>query len=398
MAGSNRREKSRSIPRGITNKLSSLRRIMPRDRRERGGTLRTDDTSASSDCHISGEDTIGVTGFNPSTGYIDPPPKSKDDHDEFKCLRKMTKDCEKRAAYDKSAGDGMDVFESRVVWSSILAKMIKLELMLKLEDEKRREKAESRKKDLATRLRRMGRWKRGESGWSSVLEPELSPIEQSTTGTPSTPSSWIHLQSFDEFCEVERRRRARVSSRSTIHGSNFTSYEKSYEAYLQTFLDRIPHPSRHEASTDTVVIHELDSTTPRAPFLGARPMQDRQGTRNTATRFRVIWTKTSRIPRRRVQSFKNPKHVGNTGSQNLPLSSTLRASRTSAIPRNSQALRCPRPPLQKLIFHRETYILGKLTSTIITPITITTGTIKGVRYAPHLATSGKIPRPRQISS
>jgi len=49
---------------------------------------------------------------------------------------------------------------------------------------KNKEKEEQKKVELKRRQRRHGRWRLSENGWSSVAEPELSPIQQSLAGSP----------------------------------------------------------------------------------------------------------------------------------------------------------------------------------------------------------------------
>ena len=53
-----------------------------------------------------------------------------------------------------------------------------------LREKRKREKSEQKKIELKFRARRHGKWKLGENEWSSVAEPELSPIDQSLAGSP----------------------------------------------------------------------------------------------------------------------------------------------------------------------------------------------------------------------
>jgi len=48
----------------------------------------------------------------------------------------------------------------------------------------KKEKGEQKKVELKMKQRRYGKWRLSENGWSSVVEPELSPIQQSVAGSP----------------------------------------------------------------------------------------------------------------------------------------------------------------------------------------------------------------------
>lgn len=120
-------------------------------------------------------DFLGIQGANPRTGYWDPSTgtSSSDPSQMSEATRKRI---------DREA---RDLKEKRRKWEEA---QVKLEAELKrvqsLREKKRKEKVDQKKYEVSARQRRHGKWKVGDNEWSSVAEPDLSPIVQSLVGTP----------------------------------------------------------------------------------------------------------------------------------------------------------------------------------------------------------------------
>ncbi|KAE9363430.1 hypothetical protein N431DRAFT_497298 [Stipitochalara longipes BDJ] len=120
-------------------------------------------------------DFLGVQGANPRTGYWDisdatssSEPSQMSEHTKLKLNQQARELAEQKKKYEEAQ-------------KSHRAELMRLEA---LKESKKREKEEHKKMDSRMRQRRHGKWRASETGWSSVFEPELSPIQQSEAGTP----------------------------------------------------------------------------------------------------------------------------------------------------------------------------------------------------------------------
>lgn len=121
-------------------------------------------------------DFLGVQGANPRTGYWDTSTATSSSdpsqlsYETRKRLEQQAKDVEKQRAIYEEAQSKYNTGLERA--NTLRAK---------------RESEKMEQKRLQSRLkqRRRGRWNAGDNGWSSVAEPELSPIRQSLAGTPA---------------------------------------------------------------------------------------------------------------------------------------------------------------------------------------------------------------------
>ncbi|OWO98920.1 hypothetical protein B2J93_7007 [Marssonina coronariae] len=110
-------------------------------------------------------DYLGVQGANPRTGYWDvssgSEPSQMSDETKRKLDEEARKVAEQKSRYEEA--------ESR--------HRFEMERVMSMRE--RKKKLEQKMKQ-----RRRGKWKLSENGWSSVAEPDLSPIVQSLAGTP----------------------------------------------------------------------------------------------------------------------------------------------------------------------------------------------------------------------
>ncbi|KAK2626402.1 hypothetical protein QTJ16_004664 [Diplocarpon rosae] len=110
-------------------------------------------------------DYLGVQGANPRTGYWDvssgSEPSQMSDETKRKLDEEARKVAEQKSRYEEA--------ESK--------HRLELERVMSMREKKK--KLEQKMKQ-----RRRGKWKLSENGWSSVAEPDLSPIVQSLVGTP----------------------------------------------------------------------------------------------------------------------------------------------------------------------------------------------------------------------
>jgi hypothetical protein len=121
-------------------------------------------------------DFLGVQGANPRTGYWDistgtssSEPSQMSDETK-KLLEKQRIDVEERKQKFEEAQSKHQYELARAQTRS---------------ESRRKEHAEQKVKEQQMKQRKYGRWKLSENGWSSVAEPELSPIEQSLAGSPT---------------------------------------------------------------------------------------------------------------------------------------------------------------------------------------------------------------------
>jgi hypothetical protein len=140
-------------------------------------------------------DFLGVQGANPRTGYWDASTGTSSSEPS-----QMSDETKRRL--DEEA---RNVENQRRKYEEAQSKhQAELSRVQTLRDYKKQEKAERKKLDLKLRQRRHGKWKLSENGWSSVAEPELSPIVQSLAGSPAIGRSTPLLISFTANCRLQR--------------------------------------------------------------------------------------------------------------------------------------------------------------------------------------------------
>lgn len=120
-------------------------------------------------------DFLGVQGANPRTGYWDlsdatssSEPSQMSENTRHKLEQQARDLFEKKKQYEeaqKLQQEGLKRYQ-------------------KLKELRKKATAEQKKVELIMRQKRHGKWRASENGWSSVAEPELSPIQQSVAGTP----------------------------------------------------------------------------------------------------------------------------------------------------------------------------------------------------------------------
>ncbi|ROW14549.1 hypothetical protein VPNG_03220 [Cytospora leucostoma] len=128
-------------------------------------------------------DFLGVQGINPVTGELDVLTPTTSSAGEFASLTKAVQD--KRDSYEKAR------------------RRLEIEKLQKWERDKQAIRAEHRN---------LVRWKKKRTGWSSAVEPDLSPIAQSSAAT--TPRGEASLET------VVRTPSVRRSSENYIAGSH----------------------------------------------------------------------------------------------------------------------------------------------------------------------------------
>jgi hypothetical protein len=119
-------------------------------------------------------DFLGVQGANPRTGYWDiSDATSSSEPSQISETTKLRLDLQ-----------AMELAEQKKKYEeaqkSHQEELVRIQTLKEL----KKEKGEQKKTELKMRQRRHGKWRVSENGWSSVAEPELSPIQQSVAGTP----------------------------------------------------------------------------------------------------------------------------------------------------------------------------------------------------------------------
>lgn len=121
-------------------------------------------------------DFLGVQGANPRTGYWDTSTATSSS-DPSQLSYETRKKLEQQAKV---------VEEQKTIYEKAQSKYkTGLERANTLKAKRESEKIEQKRLQTRLKQRRRGRWNRGDNGWSSVAEPELSPIGQSLVGTPT---------------------------------------------------------------------------------------------------------------------------------------------------------------------------------------------------------------------
>lgn len=120
-------------------------------------------------------DFLGVQGANPRTGYWDVSDATTSSDpsqvsDETK--KKLGQQVRELNKLEKAYEEAQERHQTE------------LTRVKTLREKRKKEKSEQKKIELKLRARRHGKWKLAENGWSSVAEPDLSPIEQSLAGSP----------------------------------------------------------------------------------------------------------------------------------------------------------------------------------------------------------------------
>jgi len=118
-------------------------------------------------------DYLGVQGANPRTGYWDISDRTTTDPSQ---ISEETK----RKLDEK----GRKVDEQKKYEEAQAKHQSERRNVLIIKEMKKKEKAQQKRIEMKVKQSRYGKWKLGEGGWSSVVEPDLSPIEQSLAGSP----------------------------------------------------------------------------------------------------------------------------------------------------------------------------------------------------------------------
>jgi len=121
-------------------------------------------------------DFLGVQGANPRTGYWDV--STATSSSEPSQISEET-----RKKLDRQE---RDIEEQKRRYEEAQSKhQQELKRVLELREIKKKGKALEKELEMRLRQRRQGKWRLSENGWSSVAEPDLSPIVQSIAGSPS---------------------------------------------------------------------------------------------------------------------------------------------------------------------------------------------------------------------
>jgi len=113
-------------------------------------------------------DYIGVQGANPRTGYPDPSASSTE-------TSNISDETKRRL--DQQFRDVEE--QKKRLHEAELKHQADLSTIKRLREARKKDRAEKKKAEDVMMKRRLGRWKPDRNGWSSVVEPHLSPIVQS---------------------------------------------------------------------------------------------------------------------------------------------------------------------------------------------------------------------------
>jgi hypothetical protein len=155
------------------------------------------------------EDFLGVQGANPKTGYPDPSPITSSDEPSYMSeeMRKKLEDNTRRIEATK-----------REYEAALRRREMEVKRLVEVKERRRREKkekAEGKREELRAKMRRHGRWRSDGNGWSMVVGPALSPIQQSNEGTPgygeNSPSLGILSEEYLIITTRDSTRRSSFS-------------------------------------------------------------------------------------------------------------------------------------------------------------------------------------------
>lgn len=213
---------------------------------------------------VESGDFLGVQGANPRTGYWDISTGTTSS-DPSQLSSKTRKKLQHQAK---------EVEEHWQNYAEAQEKYIAgLEMVQTLKRKKEAEKMEQKRRQLGLRQRRRGRWNAGENGWSSVAEPDLSPVVQSVAGSPVKERA-PGVQSFsmpsarnpapylnDNIAKQQDYFRTRTAFLTQIRDHNAALLEGSARPPVRT--NSIPRKSlpprrRQTDSSDTVLHHGKD--------------------------------------------------------------------------------------------------------------------------------------------
>jgi hypothetical protein len=126
---------------------------------------------------VASGDFLGVQGANPRTGYWDVSTATTSSEPS-----QMSSETRKYLEWQAKAVDEqkMKYEEAQARYSEEFARI------QSLKENREAEKIRQKKLRFRSKQRMHGRWNAGENGWSSVAEPDLSPIRQSLLGSPTT--------------------------------------------------------------------------------------------------------------------------------------------------------------------------------------------------------------------
>lgn len=127
-------------------------------------------------------DFLGVQGANPRTGYWDvsTATSSSDPSQQSEETRRKIEQQAKEVGEQKRKYE-----EAQAKHESELARM------QTLRDKEKKDRTNQKAWESKIKQRRRGKWKLSENGWSSVAEPDLSPIVQSVAGSPTRGQKFV---------------------------------------------------------------------------------------------------------------------------------------------------------------------------------------------------------------
>jgi hypothetical protein len=150
------------------------------------------------------DDFLGVQGANPRTGFPDPSIATSS----------STGDVISEPTRQKLEEDGRMMESARREYQAALERRERELRRLEMERERRRK---DKRVELRARMRREGRWRSEGSQWNMVAEPLLSPILQSTAGSPTRGRCSVKL--FTNFKAISDSGFYREPGRSASVGS-----------------------------------------------------------------------------------------------------------------------------------------------------------------------------------
>ena len=207
-------------------------------------------------------DFLGVQGVNPATGELDVLTPSSSSAGGFSFLTKAVQD--RRAAYERAR------------------RRLEAEKLRKWETDKQAVRAERRSKV---------RWKKKRAGWSSAIEPNLSPIAQSSAAT--TPRGEASMETVVRTpsvrCSLEdynAQSRGRDASSAGQRTSSITSGLGWYSAPSEARLSMLYKPDSQLSSADRRTLSSQHSysdlipvesefppdSSPKPPKIGPKPV------------------------------------------------------------------------------------------------------------------------------
>lgn len=133
------------------------------------------------------DDFLGIQGANPRTGYPDASTATSSSAEDVmsETTRQKLEEDEKRM--QSASREYKEALERRET------ELRRLEVKRERRSREKKERVEKKRMELRARMRKEGRWRNESHRWSMVTEPELSPILQSTTGSPTRGEQSVPL-------------------------------------------------------------------------------------------------------------------------------------------------------------------------------------------------------------